>query len=101
MPQCGHIEDVVVDSTYRGKNFGLKCVGLCTFLFSPLCRLIEQLKHISFAKGCYKVILDCSQKVLRALVLACSDEQNVPFYEKTGFKVKEVQMVLYKVLVMH
>lgn len=22
--QCGHIEDVVVDSTYRGKNFGLK-----------------------------------------------------------------------------
>lgn len=23
--------------------------------------------------------------------------QNVPFYERTGFKVKEVQMVLYKV----
>lgn len=22
--QCGHIEDVVVDSTYRGKNLGLK-----------------------------------------------------------------------------
>ena len=24
--------------------------------------------------------------------------QNVPFYEKAGFKLKEVQMVLYKVM---
>jgi glucosamine-phosphate N-acetyltransferase len=32
--------------------------------------------------GCYKVILDCSEK-------------NVPFYEKCGFTVKEKQMVVY------
>lgn len=22
--QCGHVEDIVVDSTYRGKNLGLR-----------------------------------------------------------------------------
>jgi len=65
---CGHVEDIVVDSTYRGKNLGLK--------------LIEQLKHVSNKLGCYKIILDCSEK-------------NVPFYEKCGFSKKEVQMALY------
>lgn len=32
--------------------------------------------------GCYKIILDCSQK-------------NIPFYEKCGFSHKEYEMVLY------
>ncbi|MFS7921590.1 putative glucosamine-phosphate N-acetyltransferase transcription regulator GNAT family [Helianthus anomalus] len=32
--------------------------------------------------GCYKVILDCS-------------EDNRAFYEKCGFKKKEIQMVKY------
>jgi len=65
---CGHVEDIVVDSTYRGKNLGLK--------------LIEQLKYVGNKLGCYKIILDCSEK-------------NVPFYEKCGFSRKEVQMALY------
>merc|ERR1711879_61854 len=65
---CGHIEDVVVDSTYRGKNLGLK--------------LIQHLRVIGERLGCYKIILDCSEK-------------NVPLYERTGFTKKEVQMVCY------
>ena len=60
---CGHIEDIVVDKSYRGKNLGR--------------RLIELLKLVSQANGCYKVILDCA-------------EHNVAFYEKCGFKRKEV-----------
>jgi len=45
--------------------------------------VIEQLKHIGFAQGCYKIILDCNDK-------------NVGFYQKCGFKQKEIQMALYK-----
>eukprot|EP00741_Cyanophora_paradoxa_P020804 tig00021312_g20083.t1 len=65
---CGHIEDVVVDETYRGKNLG-KCV-------------IDELVSVAKAAGCYKVILDCADK-------------NVPFYEKCGFKLHEVHMSQY------
>ena len=88
--QIGHIEDVVVSGDYRGKNLGYKsltCRTLHTvrhFLLphladllcdaSPVCvRLIAQLLAVSRSAGCYKVILDC-------------DDQNVPFYEKLGFK---------------
>jgi len=66
--KCGHVEDVVVDNTYRGKNLGK--------------RVINQLEHLGISLGCYKIILDCSEK-------------NVAFYEKCGFKKKEVQMALY------
>lgn len=66
--KCGHIEDVVVDSTYRGLRLGL--------------RVIEALMAAAQDLGCYKVILDCS-------------EDNVPFYEKCGLVRKEVQMVKY------
>jgi len=69
--QCGkvaHVEDVVVDSVYRGQHLGQ--------------RLIEALIQASKAAGCYKIILDCS-------------ESNVSFYEKCGLRRKEVQMVLY------
>ena len=62
---CGHIEDVVVDETVRGKHLGV--------------RVIEELIKIARAEGCYKVILDCSRK-------------NVPFYERCGFTQKELQM---------
>eukprot|EP01089_Gocevia_fonbrunei_P002612 TRINITY_DN12539_c1_g1_i1.p1 TRINITY_DN12539_c1_g1~~TRINITY_DN12539_c1_g1_i1.p1 ORF type:complete len:154 (-),score=29.96 TRINITY_DN12539_c1_g1_i1:90-551(-) len=68
---CGkvaHIEDVVVDSTYRGLNLGLKLIN----------RLMEEARK----EKCYKVLLDCSDK-------------NVPFYERCGFKKKELQMVWY------
>eukprot|EP01116_Phalansterium_solitarium_P017299 TRINITY_DN4223_c0_g1_i2.p1 TRINITY_DN4223_c0_g1~~TRINITY_DN4223_c0_g1_i2.p1 ORF type:complete len:172 (-),score=13.84 TRINITY_DN4223_c0_g1_i2:52-567(-) len=66
--QVGHIEDVVVDSTYRGKNLGR--------------RIIDQVLYIGQSLGCYKVILDCS-------------ENNVQFYEKCNFKRKEYQMARY------
>ncbi|CAH9071674.1 unnamed protein product [Cuscuta epithymum] len=66
--KVGHIEDVVVDSGARGLQLGK--------------RVVEFLTDHSASMGCYKVILDCS-------------EENKPFYEKCGFKKKEVQMVKY------
>lgn len=45
-------------------------------------RIIEDLRRIGEAAGCYKVILDCSEK-------------NVGFYERCGFKRKEVCMAWY------
>ena len=66
--RVGHIEDVVTDSRYRGQGLG---------------KLIVE-HAVNFAKqnGCYKVILDCSEK-------------NVPFYGRCGFKQKEIQMAYY------
>ncbi|KAL8465874.1 hypothetical protein ACS0TY_035117 [Phlomoides rotata] len=66
--KVGHIEDVVVDSSVRGKHLGTK--------------IIEYLSDHTRSVGCYKVILDCSS-------------ENKPFYERCGFKQKEVQMVKY------
>ncbi|XP_010271651.1 PREDICTED: glucosamine 6-phosphate N-acetyltransferase isoform X2 [Nelumbo nucifera] len=66
--KVGHIEDVVVDSNARGMKLGQKIIGFLT-------------DHARSA-GCYKVILDCSV-------------ENKGFYEKCGFKRKEIQMVMY------
>ena len=55
--KVGHVEDIVVHKDYRKLQFGRF--------------IIEQLKHIGRETGCYKVILDCSEK-------------NVPFYQKCG-----------------
>jgi glucosamine-phosphate N-acetyltransferase len=66
--KCGHIEDVVVDSSYRGQRLGL--------------RVIEALIEAAKEAGCYKVILDCS-------------EHNAAFYSKCGLEKKEIQMVRY------
>jgi glucosamine-phosphate N-acetyltransferase len=44
--------------------------------------LLAALTDLARQRGCYKVILDCS-------------EDNVEFYTKCGFKRKEVQMALY------
>ncbi|XP_073052519.1 glucosamine 6-phosphate N-acetyltransferase-like [Primulina eburnea] len=68
--KVGHIEDVVVDSVVRGKQLGK--------------RIVDFLSDHARAMGCYKVILDCSV-------------ENIPFYEKCGFKKKEIQMVKYNV----
>lgn len=65
---CGHVEDVVVDSGYRGRQLGKK--------------LLERLRQEAVDMGCYKMILDCS-------------EENQPFYEKCGLTRKEIQMVEY------
>lgn len=66
--KVGHIEDIVVDSNARGLQLGKKILGFLT-------------EHAR-SKGCYKVILDCSA-------------ENKGFYEKCGFKQKEIQMVKY------
>lgn len=66
--KAGHIEDVVVDSGYRGKQLGKKVVEF----------LVDHCRSM----GCYKVILDCSV-------------ENKAFYEKCGLKQKEIQMVKY------
>ena len=54
----GHIEDVVVDKTCRTRGVGRELTNKC----------------VEFAEehGCYKVVLDCSEK-------------NIPFYVKCGF----------------
>ncbi|CEG01067.1 Acyl-CoA N-acyltransferase [Ostreococcus tauri] len=65
---CGHIEDVVVDEGERGRDLGRV--------------IVEALTRAAEACGCYKVILDCN-------------ESNVGFYERCGFKRKEVQMAKY------
>nr|XP_009775603.1 PREDICTED: glucosamine 6-phosphate N-acetyltransferase [Nicotiana sylvestris] len=66
--KAGHIEDVVVDSSTRGMQLGK--------------RIVEYLANHAYSMGCYKVILDCT-------------EENRLFYEKCGFKKKEIQMVKY------
>ena len=65
---AGHIEDIVVDKTYRGQNLGK--------------RIIDVLCKLNYANGAYKVILDC-------------EEKNVKFYEKCGFILKGAQMAQY------
>lgn len=56
---AGHIEDVAVHPVRRGQGVGRALIAYC------LAHCREQ--------GCYKVVLNCSQK-------------NVPFYEKCGFR---------------
>ncbi|CAH8874059.1 unnamed protein product [Trichobilharzia szidati] len=63
----GHIEDVVVDSRFRGMNLGKLLIDI----------LIRIGKHM----GCYKISLDCS-------------DDKVGFYEKLGFQSKNNIMYL-------
>jgi glucosamine-phosphate N-acetyltransferase len=63
----GHIEDIVTHKDYRGLNLGKL--------------IIETLKVIGKRTGCYKIILDCSDK-------------NVPFYQKCGFTQKVIFSIL-------
>lgn len=66
--QAGHIEDVVVSETMRGKQLGKKIVLCCA--------------DLAWASGCYKILLDC-------------DEKNIGFYQKCGLEVKGTQMGRY------
>lgn len=68
LAKVGHIEDVVVDSTARGKGVGK--------------RLIELLTQFAKSEGCYKVILDCHV-------------ENSGFYERCGYAQKGVYMAKY------
>ena len=65
--KMGLIEDVAVDSNYRGKGIGIK--------------LIRNLTSEAKNMGCDKIVLN-------------SSKDNISFYEKSGFKVNEIQMVL-------
>ena len=62
---AGHIEDIVVDDSMRGKMVGVK--------------LINKLVNIGSEKGCYRITLFCEEKLIK-------------FYERTGFKVNDVMM---------
>ncbi|KAL8296271.1 hypothetical protein RB600_001651 [Gaeumannomyces tritici] len=64
----GHIEDIAVAKDQQGKKLGL--------------RIIQALDYISERVGCYKSILDCSEK-------------NEGFYIKCGFKRAGLQMAHY------
>lgn len=83
--QVGHIEDVVVNSKYRKHRLGLMCANNAARMLYDLLyeSVVNALKQIALSKGCYKVILDCS-------------ETNVGFYERCGFSRKEVQMAFYR-----
>ena len=64
----GHVEDVVVDVACRGQKLGKK--------------IIEFLSMEAQKNGCYKIILDCSDK-------------NVGFYEKCLYERKGAYMARY------
>ncbi|XP_044494662.1 glucosamine 6-phosphate N-acetyltransferase-like [Mangifera indica] len=66
--KVGHIEDVVVDAGSQGMQLGKKTVKFLT--------------NHAHEMECYKVILDCGVG-------------NKAFYEKCGFKEKEIQMARY------
>ena len=63
--RVGHVEDIVVNSKYRGKNIGLKIIH----------HLIEESKK----RKCYKVSLVCK-------------EHNTIFYEKCGLSIDGISM---------
>lgn len=66
--KVGHIEDIVVNSEWRGFGLGKY--------------MVEHLGKESKKKGCYKCILDCL-------------DNNASFYEKCSFVRKGAQMSLY------
>jgi glucosamine-phosphate N-acetyltransferase len=63
--KAGHIEDVATRKGYEGKGIGKK--------------VIEELIKIARENECYKVILDCNEKVM-------------DFYEKIGFRKHAIMM---------
>ena len=65
--KCGHIEDVVTRKEYQGQ-------GIAGALIN---RAIDYARQ----EGCYKIILDCEERIKG-------------FYEKFGFVEKEKQMRL-------
>ena len=65
---AGHIEDIVVDSSVRGKMIGVL--------------LIKELINIGKIKGCYRITLFCKESLVK-------------FYVRNGFEVNNVVMKKY------
>ena len=65
---AGHIEDIVVLEKWRNKGIAKE--------------LLNQLKKIAIEQKCYKIILDCNNRL-------------VNFYENSGFSKKGIQMAEY------
>lgn len=63
--KVGHIEDVAIKKGFQNKGLGKE--------------IIKELIEIAREEKCYKVILDCDEKVSR-------------FYEKIGFKRHSIMM---------
>ena len=68
MGKVAHIEDIVIDKNYRKMGLGSK--------------IINKLKKIAKDNNCYKIILNCNEKL-------------ITYYEKYGFSQKNVQMAIY------
>jgi len=64
----GHIEDIVVKSTWRGKKISQS--------------ILNKLTQFASESNCYKVILDCVESVS-------------PVYKSNGFEIKGIQMGKY------
>jgi glucosamine-phosphate N-acetyltransferase len=64
----GHIEDIVVKSTHRGKHISSD--------------ILNMLKNIARENNCYKVILDCNEEVKKV-------------YNRSGFEENGIQMGIY------
>jgi glucosamine-phosphate N-acetyltransferase len=63
--KAGHIEDVVTRKEYEGRGIGKE--------------IMKELITIAKENGCYKIILDCDEKVIK-------------FYEKIGFRKHSLMM---------
>jgi len=66
--KLAHIEDVCVDENYRNKGIGNL--------------LINHVVNESEKAGCYKITLDCNEKLEK-------------FYEKSGLEKRGIQMAKY------
>jgi hypothetical protein len=78
---CADKAEKATVASYSGtKARGMPSARAALFVLVSGRRLIEALLGVAQARGCYKVILDCS-------------EANQAFYEKCGLTRKEVQMV--------
>jgi len=65
--KVGHIEDVVTRKGYEGNGIGKE--------------ILKELIKIGKENGCYKIILDCDEKIIK-------------FYEKIGFRKHSTMMRL-------